>query len=90
MAKFTKDALQADRKRLSDIAQRVKLDYAGFDPKTYRERYVYQDFNVKVDVYLSKRTVVIMSPKYKEPTYRRNLSWEQLEKVLTNIYDYIA
>lgn len=84
---YNRDRFKADRARLIEIVGN-KLSYTGNDSGTYRVSFDDDDLRLYIDVYLSKRTVVVRHDKNK-PRYYRNLSWEQLTYIFHNLGEFV-
>ena len=81
------DQFNQDRKKLLQIVGN-KLEYLSSDCNTFRVTVGDEELKIFVDVYLSKRTLVMRVGK-RQPRYFRNLSWEQLTNLFSDIFNYI-
>ena len=88
MAKYTYKEFVADRDKVLVIIGH-SLEYLGCDQNTYRVTVGDPVLKVFCDVYLSKRTLVIRTGK-RQPRYFRKQTWEQVSKILKNIFNYLA
>ena len=81
------DQFNQDRKRLLQIVGN-KLEYLSSDSNTFRVTVGDEELKIFVDVYLSKRTMVIRVGK-RQPRYFRKRSWDQLTNLFSNLFNYI-
>lgn len=84
---YNNERFKTDRARLIEIVGN-KLCYTGNDPGTYRVTFGDDDLRLYIDVYLSKRTVVVRHDNNK-PRYYRNQTWEQITYMFQNLGELV-
>lgn len=85
--KYTKEQFKIDRLRLIEMVGR-KLSYSGCDPSTFRVTFGDDELHLYFDVYLSRHTVVVRLDKHK-PLYFRRQTWQQIEEMLSNVWQFL-
>lgn len=88
MARYTKDLFKQERNRLMEIAGN-RLGYLCCDPFTYRVTFGDEVLNLFIDVYLSRRTVIVRQTGL-QPRYYRKQTWEQISDMFNNIARYLT
>ena len=77
-----------DKKRAMEIAKEYKFEYVGCNPSTFQCTFEDKVLGVKIDFYLSKKTICI-SAKGRTMQTLKNQSFEKFRAVLRNIYTYL-
>lgn len=77
-----------DKKRLLGIVGK-SISYTSTDASTFRVSFADRILGLNVDVYLSKKTIVVRSKSRIDPTVKRKLSWEAFADIFAHLYNYI-
>lgn len=88
MMKYSASQFSADRKRLMEIVAN-KIAYVGSDASTFRVSFIDNILGLNVDVFLSKKTVMLRTKSSNNPCVKRKQTWEEIESIFNNLYNYI-
>ena len=87
MMKYSASQFSADRKRLMEIVAN-KISYVGSDVSTFRVSFADNILGLNVDVFLSKKTVMLLTKSSNNPCVKRKQTWEEIESIFNNLYNY--
>lgn len=86
--KYNAPQYSADRKRLMEIVAN-KIAYAGSDTSTFRVSFADDILGINIDVFLSKKTVMLRTKSSNSPCVKRKQTWEEIESIFNNLYNYV-
>ena len=62
--------------------------YVGTDVPTFRVSFADNILGLNVDVFLSKKTVMLLTKSSNNPCVKRKQTWEEIESIFNNLYNY--
>lgn len=86
--RYNKTQFYEDRRRLMEIVGK-SITHVSADVSTFRASFADEILGLNIDVYLSKKTVMIRSKSSAEPYIKRKLTWEAIADIFNNLYKYI-
>ena len=86
--RYNKTQFYEDEKLLMKIVGK-SIAYVSNDVSTFRVSFADEILGLNIDVYLSKKTVMIRSKSNNEPYIMRKLTWEAIANIFCNMYKYI-
>lgn len=86
--KYSASQYFADRKRLMEIVAN-KIAYVGSDTSTFRVTFADDTLGLRIDVFLSKKTVMLLTKSSNSPCVKRKQSWEEISSIFNDLYNYV-
>lgn len=88
MMKYSASQYSADRRHLMEIVAN-KITYIGSDTSTFRVSFADNILGLSIDVFLSKKTVMLRTKSSNIPCVKRKQTWKEIESIFNNLYNYI-